>query len=263
MVLRRAGALVVALVLGTGWGALVGAGPAAAGAWAVTVIDPLPSRIEAGQAYEVSFWVLQHGTHPYDWGEPASIGRVGLVFTDTGGASASFPGRALVEPAHYATTVTVPHDGRWRVTGVQGVFMSFHVGTLTVPGSLEVLGVPAAPSPADLQKYWPGPVRPPVLRVDLHRDPFAPAPAGAVEQFAAALPATPAVVWDPADGPAVQRGVRVPPPAVVIGGVGLVLALGVGGRRWWLRRVRPNRAAFWHPQAADAPPGRADHRNVE
>lgn len=239
MVRRRVGALVAALVIGGGLGALAGAGPAVAGNWAVTVMDPLPSRIEAGQAYEVSFWVLQHGTHPYNWAQPASIGAVGLTLADTRGASVSFPGRALAEPAHYAATVTVPHDGRWRVTGVQGIFASFHVGTLTVPGTLEALGVPAAPSPADMAQYWPGSVRPPVLPIDQNRDPFAPEPQGVTDQATAeAPPATPAVGADSVGAPAAQRDVRPPLLAVVVGGLVLVLALGVGGHRWWTRRGR-------------------------
>jgi hypothetical protein len=233
VVRRRACALIAALVIGGGLGAFAGAGPAAAGNWAVTVIDPLPSRIEAGQAYEVSFWVLQHGTHPYNWVEPASIGRVGITLADTRGTSASFPGRALAEPAHYVTTVTVPQDGRWRVTGVQGIFASYHVGTLTVPGSLEALGVPAAPSPVDIATYWPGSVRPPVLPIDQNRDPFAQEPPGVtVQDTAEALPPTPAIGADSAV-PAAQRGLRAWLLAMVIGGVVLVLALGVGGRRWW------------------------------
>jgi hypothetical protein len=232
---RRAGALVAALIMGTGLGTLAGAGPAAAGGWAVTVIDPLPGRIVAGQAYQVGFWVLQHGSHPYSWAEPASIGRVGLTLTDDRGAIVSFDGRALAEPAHYTTTVTVPHDGSWRVTGVQGVFMSFHVGTLTVPGSLAALGVPAAPSPEDMKKYWPGSVRPPVLPVDRNRDPFAAGPsdvAGATEP-ATAPAARP--VAEAATEPAAQRGIPAPLLAAAIAGAALVLAFGIG------------RLSGWHP----------------
>jgi hypothetical protein len=231
---RLAGAL-AALVLGSGLGALAGAGPAAAGGWAVTVVDPLPGRIEAGQAYQVSFWVLQHGTHPYNWGEPASLGTVGLTLTDDRGARVSFTGRALAEPAHYATTMTVPHDGEWRVIGVQGIFMGFHVGTLTVPGSLTALGVPAAPSPEDMQKYWPGPVRPPVLPIDQNRDPFAAEPQRLPDPAAAQQPAPPAVDADSATGSETRSAARAPLLAAVIAGVALVLGLAVVGRRWWMR----------------------------
>jgi hypothetical protein len=242
VVLRRAAAVLAATIIGIGIGALVGAGPAAAGGWAVTVIDPRPSRIEAGKPYEVSFWVLQHGTHPYNWAEPPSVGRVGLTLTDARGQSMSFAGHALAEPAHYATTVTVPRDGRWRVTGVQGIFASFHVGTLTVPGTLETLGVPAAPSPADRQKYWPGPVRPPVVRIDHKRDPFALAvadvhPPAKDAPVTTPAPAEPATATESASATP-GRGVRTVPLAVAIGGVVLVLGLAVGGRRRWTRRAR-------------------------
>jgi hypothetical protein len=236
---RLAGALAAALVIGTGLGAIAGAGPAAAGGWAVTVLDPLPNRIEAGRAYEVSFWVLQHGTHPYNWGEPASLGQVGVTLTDDRSASVSFTGRALAEPAHYTTAVTVPHDGTWRVSGVQGIFMDFHVGTLTVPGSLKALGVPAAPSAADLQKYWPGAVRPPVLPIDQNRDPFVAEPQRPPDQSAARqLPAPPAVEADPPTVSKTQSALRAPVLAAVIAGVALVLGFGVGGRRLWIRSGR-------------------------
>jgi hypothetical protein len=247
MVMRRRAAVVLAaMILGSGLGAFVGGGPAAAGGWAVTVIDHLPGPIEAGTPYPVSFWVLQHGTHPYNWGKPASIGRVGLTLTDGRGTSVSFPGRALAEPAHYATTVTVPSSGRWRVTGQQGVFGGFHVGTLSVPGTLEALGVPAAPSPADLRKYWPGRVRPPVLPIDHQRDPYAPQVPdddGSANGPAATTPAAAEPAIDPGSAGAapVGRGVRTLLLAVVIGGVILALGLVVSGQRRRIR-VRPDRA---------------------
>jgi hypothetical protein len=70
------------------------------------LIDQLPSGVEAGKPYDASFWVLRHGTHPYNVEKPASIGEVGLTLTDTHGTSMSFLGRALAEPAHYVTTET-------------------------------------------------------------------------------------------------------------------------------------------------------------
>jgi hypothetical protein len=234
---RRAGVLAAALVIGAGLGAVGGAGPAAAGGWAVTVIDPLPGRIVAGQAYKVSFWVLQHGTHPFSASPPISLGEVGLMLTDDAGASVSFAGRALAEPAHYTTTVTVPHDGSWRVTGVQGMFLPFHVGTLTVPGTLKALGVPAAPSQEDVQKYWPGPVRPPVLPIDHQRDPFGlDAPKVPEQPLTQPRPAAAAVDPKSATEPVGSSARRVPLLAAGIAGVALVLALGAGGRAWRTRR---------------------------
>jgi hypothetical protein len=242
---RRIGALLAALTVGAGWGAIAGAAPAAAGNWAVTVIDPRPSGLTAGQAHEVSFWVLQHGTHPFDWGTQDELGEVGLTFTDAHGKGVHFAGRALAEPAHYVATVTLPRDGTWQVVGVQGTFMDFHVGSWTVPGSLTALGVPAAPSAEDLSKYWPGEVRPPVMPVNTNRDPFGQAPEVVIEEPATAPSAQvlPAADAERA-GAQVQPAVRMPVLlAVAVAGVMLALGLGLGGRSWWLRRRRAATAA--------------------
>src|SRR5688572_1803730 len=169
--LRRASVYLLTLALGCAAGVVGLAGPAMAGGWAVTVIDPA-GVIEPGKAHQISFWVLQHGTHPYNWSEPAAIGSVGLTLADGNGSRVNFTGTALPEPAHYVTTVTVPSAGQWKVIAVQGVFAGYHVGALKVPGTFQPLGVPAAPSPQDLQKYWPGKVQPPVLKVDQNREPF-------------------------------------------------------------------------------------------
>jgi hypothetical protein len=262
VVRRRAAAFLAALVVGTGLAALVGVGPAAAGGWAVTVVDPLPSAIEAGTAYEVKFWVLQHGTHPYNWGEPSSIGEVGLTLADTQGTTVSFRGRALAEPAHYVTTLTVPRAGRWRVTGVQGVFANFHVGTLTVPGTLTALGVPAAPSPADLQKYWPGPVRPPVLQIDQNRDPFIQEPSD-LDQPAGGPPAPASAAVAPAiaaDSDGVEAAGSSARTLLLAAMIGAVVLLGWTVGRWRLR-VRRTRRASTSPmiaaQASDSAVGSA------
>lgn len=235
MVVRRIGAFLAALALGAGLGPLVGAGPAAAGGWATTLVDPVPGAVTAGRAYEVSFWVLQHGTHPYSWDRPTTMGPVALRLTDTKGATVSFQGRALAEPSHFATTLTVPRDGTWRVTGVQGVFADYHVGTLTVPGTLRALGVPAAPSAADLDRYWPGPVRPPVLPVDQQRDPYNPDSADV--EPAAPVTATPTGRTEPATAAATDRGTDGRLVAAAVVGVGLVFGLAIGGRRRWGRRT--------------------------
>ncbi|MFI7133978.1 hypothetical protein ACIBQ1_50470 [Nonomuraea sp. NPDC050153] len=133
---------------------------AAAGGWAVTYLDPAPSRFEGGTSYALGFWVLQHGSHPYE----GDLGAVGLRFTGEGGKSLLFDGTALPEAGHYATSVVVP-EGVWKVEGVQGLFQPYEVGTLTVPGGLKVNPVPpemAAPLPA-AQSFW-GAVRPPGFR---------------------------------------------------------------------------------------------------
>jgi hypothetical protein len=115
--------------------------------------------------------------------------------------------------------VTVPYDSSWRVVGVQGRFQAYEMGTLQVPGTLTALGVPAAPAAEDLDRYWPGPARPPVLPVDQTRDPY-----GAIPEIGASP-----VVWQSAVAVAAAedpRRSRAVPTAV--GWTALVLLAGAG-----------------------------------
>ncbi|MGW0199890.1 hypothetical protein [Nonomuraea sp. NPDC003201] len=155
--MKRILAVLAAAVAGTVALALGGLPAAAAGGWAVTYLDPAPSRFEGGTSYALGFWVLQHGSHPFE----GNLGAVGLRFTGADGKSLLFGGTALPEAGHYATSVVVP-EGVWKVEGVQGLFQPYEVGTLTVPGGLKVDPVPAemvAPMSAE-KSFW-GAVHPP------------------------------------------------------------------------------------------------------
>ncbi len=136
--------------------------PARAGGWALTVMDPVPVT-SPDTTYTLGFWLLQHGTHPY---EGDDLGEVALKFTD-GTRSFTFSGVELKEPAHYAAAISLP-KGTWEVEGIQGWFSPYRIGTLKVPGRLEV-----APIPEDLKRsiaaqpqrdYW-GVIRPPGVPV--------------------------------------------------------------------------------------------------
>ncbi|ACZ90210.1 hypothetical protein [Streptosporangium roseum] len=118
------------------------AAPARAGGWAVTYMDPAPADMRPHTTYTLGFWLLQHGTHPY---EGDDLGEVGLKFTD-GKRTVGFPGVELREPSHYAAAISLP-PGTWKVEGVQGWFAPYAIGTLSVPGSLKV-----DPIPKDLQR---------------------------------------------------------------------------------------------------------------
>ena len=133
-------------------------GSAQAGGWATTVLDPLPARLEAGTAYTVGFWVLQHGSHPYD----GDLGRTALRLVDDRGRSTEFTGRALPESAHYAAAVVFTRAGSWRLYGVQGVFADYQIGTVTVPGGLQVLPTPEPMTMDDGHgSHW-GAIHPPL-----------------------------------------------------------------------------------------------------
>jgi hypothetical protein len=213
-------------------GVLLGAQPAAAGGWAVTILDPLPTQIDAGRAYTVGFWVLQHGSHPFYGGQ---LEPVGLKLVDAAGLATVFPGHALKEPAHYVTSVTVPAPGTYAVYGVQGPFRDYRIGTLTVPGALAVLPMPPPMQVSADQQPWLA-VRPPSIPIDPERDPF--------EDEANAAPAaadrpatTPATA--PAAAPATERTAGTRPAtlwttlAVLLVAAAMLLALGRRNRWSW------------------------------
>jgi hypothetical protein len=133
----------------------------------VTLVDPLPERIEAGRAYPVGFWVLQHGSHPFD----GKLDPVALKLVDAKGGVIMFPGTALPEAAHYSTSMLVPAPGSYTVFGVQGIFQDYRIGTLTVPGGLAVLPTPPAAQISPTDQTW-GAIRPPTVPTDPARDPF-------------------------------------------------------------------------------------------
>ncbi|MFD9705133.1 hypothetical protein [Lentzea sp. NPDC059081] len=155
---------------------LIGAPSAHAGAWAVTYVDPVPS-VQPSVTNTVGFWVLQHGTHPYTGDD---LGKTGLRFR-SGSSERVFTGVPLGEPAHYAVTFALP-EGVYEVFGVQGMFPDHAIGTLTVPGTLQVkpvdpqLVMPRATEPSP----W-GEIAPPVGK-----------PVSAPEPAAVTQPVTPA-----------------------------------------------------------------------
>jgi hypothetical protein len=120
--------------------------PAAAGGWATTLLDPLPDKLQAGSSYTVGFWILQHGSHVFQTG----LSNPGLKFVDEGGQSLVFRGAALPEGGHYATAMTLPHEGSWTIFGMQAPFADYKVGIVDLPGRVAIATVPAAiPFPED------------------------------------------------------------------------------------------------------------------
>ncbi|MGN9783021.1 hypothetical protein ACTMTF_16430 [Nonomuraea sp. ZG12] len=109
----------------------------AAGGWAVTYLDPVPGAFAPRTSYTIGFWVLQHGVRPFE----GDLGTTGLKLTDAKGRPMTFEGTPLPEAGHYATAVNLP-KGTYRIEGVQGIFPPYEIGTLTVPGGVEIRPVP-------------------------------------------------------------------------------------------------------------------------
>lgn len=119
-------------------GSLLLTPPAAqAGNWAETVLDPTPARLSAGTTYPVGYWVLQHGSYPYQG--QGGLGPTALIFTDEAGAARTFPGVEFGADGHYAAEVVLPHDGTWLITATQGRFQVDEVGRVELPGAIELL----------------------------------------------------------------------------------------------------------------------------
>jgi hypothetical protein len=147
--------------------------------------------------YTLGFWLLQHGTHPY---EGPDLGEVGLKFTN-GKKSILFPGVQLKEPAHYAAAISLP-SGTWQVEGVQGWFAPYRIGTLAVPGNLRLAPVPedlkrAIAAQAPQQSSW-GDIRPPGFSPGNAVPESVPSPSATSEPAALAPSAHAATVLDDA-----------------------------------------------------------------
>jgi hypothetical protein len=148
--------------------------PAQAGNWEETLLDPPPARIAAGVTYTFGYWILQHGSYPFD----GELGKTALRATDEKGNTVDFPGIETGTPAHYSAEVVFPHDGAWTISSQHDVLMpDVNVAVVTVPG-----GVAITPSVMkDRAPYDWGPIRPsfPPYEPDEHMGLFAPEPAQA------------------------------------------------------------------------------------
>lgn len=222
--------LVVGAILAT---LVLAAAPARAGGWAVTALDPLPAPIQAGRTYTVGYWVLQHGSHPYD----GDLGETGLKLVDDRGRVVTFQGVALREPAHFAAALAIPHTGTWKLYGQQGIFADYQVGTLIVPGGLAVVR-PPTPMTMHSDTHW-GAIRPPDLAAMANDNTL---PVRAADPNTATAPEQPA-----SEQPAQTRhGDRVLPTALVLA---VILALATIGGALLLGRHRSLRAAPSRPSS--------------
>lgn len=146
--------LVVALsVLAAG---LLVTPPASAGNWEETLLDPTPPTIEANTSYTFGYWMLQHGSYPYEMGK-GDLGPTGLRVRDEKGTVIDFPGTPAKTAGHYSAEVVFPHDGDWTIESYQQVLMpDMDVAAVTVPGPVRI-------SPSQVKQRAPyewGTVRP-------------------------------------------------------------------------------------------------------
>jgi len=172
-------------------GSLFLAPPAAhAGNWAETVLDPTPAELTAGTTYTVGYWVLQHGSYPYQGAD--GLGPTSLIFSDEQGTTQTYDGIQFGSAGHYVAEVVLPHDGLWLISSTQGRFEPDDVGSVTAQGAVETLPVQSL----DRDAYEWGTARPsfPPGAGNAKYTPPTPRPAAA-HQVAAPEPEPPLPLW--------------------------------------------------------------------
>jgi hypothetical protein len=106
---------------------------ASAGGWTTVGLDQPPSGVQAGDEWNATLTILQHGRTPLDGESPV------LTITD-GKTSKSFTAVGAGKPGVYRADVVFPSDGRWRVSvdhgwGVTHRFAAIDVGDRAAPAA--------------------------------------------------------------------------------------------------------------------------------
>jgi len=111
---------------------------ASAGGWALTSFDEMPTEFAAGEAYDLSYTILQHGKTPVD------VGKSAVLVTDSEGTVTEFVATATDEVGRYDVQVTFPESGTfsWQVS--QGPFREHDLGSIDVAAA--PAGVATAPT---------------------------------------------------------------------------------------------------------------------
>jgi len=122
------------------------AGPASAGGWAVTTLDPLPAGgVAPGRPTAIGYTVRQHGITPIALADSA------LLITLADGQVLRFPGVPDATPGHHVAQVTVPVAGHVALAVDQGWFADQDLGHLDVGSAPATTGgsgggVPVVPA---------------------------------------------------------------------------------------------------------------------
>lgn len=106
--------------------AMIPAGMAAAGGWAMASFDETPAPFRAGETRQIGYRILQHGRHPVD------VASTEIRLFDASGQVFEFTGEPAGQTGHYRAEVTLPAAGtyRWEVT--LGYFPAQELGTIDV-----------------------------------------------------------------------------------------------------------------------------------
>jgi hypothetical protein len=104
---------------------------ALAGGFTTVGLDQPPSGVQAGEEWNATFTILQHGRTPLDGEHP--------VLTITNGATTEqFTATGAGEAGVYHARVVFPRDGRWQVTIDHGWGVVHHFAPVEVGGGAPV-----------------------------------------------------------------------------------------------------------------------------
>jgi hypothetical protein len=188
---------------------LVMAPPASAGNWEETLLDPPPATVRSGVTYTFGYWILQHGSYPYQGGD---LGPTSLRATDEDGTVVDFPGVKARTAGHYSAEVTFPHDGRWTIASQHDVIMPDPVvAEVSVPGPVRI-------APSQVKGRAPydwGPVHPSFPPVAADAETFGP---GGGDLTTTSAPEVATRAHETADPP----GTDLPVWLVIAGGVAVI-----------------------------------------
>ncbi|HKW45814.1 MAG TPA: hypothetical protein VJN70_00155 [Gemmatimonadaceae bacterium] len=79
------------------------------GGWAVVTVDDLPDYVVAGQPFQLSFVVRQHGMTPIDGLQPVIDAKLATSII-------SLKAKHATDSGHYAATLNLTRAGDWTVT---------------------------------------------------------------------------------------------------------------------------------------------------
>ncbi len=99
---------------------------ASAGGWALTSFDELPTSFEAGETYELSYTILQHGQTPVD------VFQTSVFVTDSNGNVTEFEAARTDSIGRYTVEVTFPAAGTFTWNVSQGDFAPHDLGSISV-----------------------------------------------------------------------------------------------------------------------------------
>lgn len=103
------------LVLATASVVFVAVAATAIAGGAATSIVQAPDEFQAGESYDVTYSVLQHGETPIE-------GETALLFSQDDSEALRFEGTPTGTPGEYIATVELPNSGAWLIEVDQAAF---------------------------------------------------------------------------------------------------------------------------------------------